>query len=100
MLKSIPLIAILLLTSCSTRGPIGTFSKVPYKHKKSCVKICKDLKMDLGGMVVVSNSAGCVCEVRKKKVSKRASASAISGAITAIMQAEAARKAAQQSVPK
>lgn len=86
-----------LSIGCTTMAPIGSFSKVPIEQKQTCSKVCSDLDMKLGAMVVISNMSGCVCEVKRKK-SKRAGASAATGgAVAAILAAQQQQLQSSQS---
>ncbi|WIG93583.1 hypothetical protein [Myxococcus sp. SDU36] len=52
----------LALSSCTVARP-ATLT-VPKERAAECRTICKDLDMRLGAVVVIMNSAGCVCEPR------------------------------------
>ena len=49
-----------LSTGCSTLQ--ATTLPLPKERATECVRNCEDLGMKLTAMVVIRNSAGCVCE--------------------------------------
>ncbi|WP_426750374.1 hypothetical protein [Myxococcus sp. Y35] len=53
-------ISILATSGCTVARP-ATLT-VPKERAAECRTICTDLDMKLGAVVVIMNSAGCVCE--------------------------------------
>ncbi|ADO74593.1 hypothetical protein [Stigmatella aurantiaca] len=60
MNPTLPLLLCLLATGCSTL-PATQFS-LPKERATECAANCESLDMKLTAMVVIRNSAGCVCE--------------------------------------
>ncbi|MFY2564178.1 hypothetical protein ACN469_41690 [Corallococcus terminator] len=56
------LFALLCLTGCTTIG--ATNYAVPKERATECKQICTDLDMELGAVVIIRSSAGCVCQPR------------------------------------
>lgn len=60
MRKTLPLLLSLLSTGCVTTQ--ATAFSVPKERATECVAHCAALDMKLAAVVIISNSAGCVCE--------------------------------------
>ncbi|QSQ16258.1 hypothetical protein [Myxococcus landrumensis] len=62
---------------------------VPKERVSECKTICTDIGMELGSVVIIRNSAGCVCQVPGATQSQQ-SASAVAGGVAIIEEEEAA----------
>ncbi|MCP3161641.1 hypothetical protein [Myxococcus qinghaiensis] len=69
--------ALLCLTGCTTIG--ATNYAVPKERATECKKICTDLDMELGAVVVIRSSAGCVCQPRPADGSPTGAGAAAAG---------------------
>ncbi|AKQ67904.1 hypothetical protein A176_004816 [Myxococcus hansupus] len=58
-------LGVLALSGCTVARP-ATLT-VPKERAAECRSICSDLDMRLGAVVVIMNSAGCVCEPRDEE---------------------------------
>lgn len=70
---------------------VATAFETPRERATECENVCRGMGVELSAVVVIMNSAGCVCE---KARGSAASAAAVSGGAI-IAAAEAARR--QQS---
>ena len=84
MLKIRGLIAglvFLLFAGCATAP--ATTKSLPKERADECRRHCKTLDMELGAIVIVVNSAGCVCQPKRPPNSsqpdQRGNAAAIAG---------------------
>ncbi|MFL5354929.1 hypothetical protein [Archangium sp.] len=79
MKKTLPLLLCLLTTSCVTSR--ATAFSVPRERATECVAHCAEIDMKLAAVVIISNSAGCVCEPREEqlKASLAGAAAAVGG---------------------
>ncbi|WP_123784085.1 hypothetical protein [Corallococcus macrosporus] len=71
----------LAVSGCTVARP-ATLT-VPKERAAECWSICSDLDMRLGAVVVIMNSAGCVCEPRDEETTTQppsSSSAAIGGA--------------------
>ena len=85
--------AVLLLSGCVTARP--TAFEVPKERGTECLDICTGLGMKLGAVVVIMNSAGCVCEpAGATGAVTSGSAAAAGGAAIAAAQAAARQQQA------
>jgi hypothetical protein len=91
--KFIAGLVLLLFAGCAT-APATTVS-LPKKRADECRKHCKTLDMELGAVVIVMNSAGCVCEPKRPPAAnaqpnQRGNAAAVAGgaAIKATIEAQ------------
>ncbi|WP_141322804.1 hypothetical protein [Myxococcus sp. AB025B] len=77
--KLIGLLALLVLPGCVTVA--ATTAAVPKERATECVKICTDLDMELGALVIIRNSAGCVCSPKGKPATPEDMGAAAAGAV-------------------
>ncbi|MDC0710171.1 hypothetical protein POL68_16965 [Stigmatella sp. ncwal1] len=78
------LLLCLLATGCSTL-PATQFS-LPKERATECAANCESLDMKLTAMVVIRNSAGCVCEPKDalpQTAARRNAASTLAGTVVA-----------------
>ncbi|GHG92475.1 hypothetical protein [Comamonas sp. JC664] len=71
----------LAVSGCTVARPATV--DVPKERASQCRSICSDLDMRLGAVVVIMNSAGCVCEPRDEESTSKppsSSSAAIGGA--------------------
>ena len=54
----------LVLAACATRPPVAPGLTLPPDTAQECVNVCQRIGLQLSAVVVVANSAGCVCEVQ------------------------------------
>ncbi|AKF85917.1 hypothetical protein SAMN05443572_109108 [Myxococcus fulvus] len=79
--KLIGLLALLVLPGCYTAA--ATTAAVPKERATECVKICTDLDMELGAVVIIRNSAGCVCSPKDKAATPEGAGAAAAGSAAA-----------------
>jgi hypothetical protein len=89
--KLLPLLC-LLSAGCTTAR--ATWGPVPKERATECVSHCEELGMKLGAVVIISSSAGCVCE--PKDAQTRAALAGAAVAAGGQMIAEEKARAAQQ----
>ena len=78
--KLLPLLC-LLSAGCTTAS--ATLGPVPRERATECVSHCEALGMKLTAMVIISSSAGCVCEPKdaRTRASLAGAATAMGGAM-------------------
>src|SRR5215831_5906173 len=87
------LAVILILSACETTR--ATQYVTPKDRVTECEKVCGDVGMKLGALVVIMSSAGCVCEPMDVPTSsERKAAAGAAGGGTTITAAAAAAAAA------
>jgi len=95
------LASILLATAgCALVAPVASNIPVTRETTAECARHCADLGLRLGAVVLVHNSAGCVCEADQRVSSSGRTGGAAVAATQAIVddeQAAAAQHAQQQS---
>jgi hypothetical protein len=94
MRKTLPLLLCLLSTTGCVTQRATTFS-VPKERATECVANCAELDMKLAAVVIISNSAGCVCEPREEQL-KASLAGAAAAAGGQMIQAENAQRQQHQ----
>ncbi|QRK11202.1 hypothetical protein JQX13_14670 [Archangium violaceum] len=92
MKKTLLLLTCLLSAGCITKK--ATQFAVPKERATECVAHCNDLDMKLSAVVIISSSAGCVCEPRDAQASTGNGAAAVVGG--AMIAEEEARQQEQQ----
>ncbi|PTL76600.1 hypothetical protein [Vitiosangium sp. GDMCC 1.1324] len=87
MRKTLSLLLCLLSAGCVTTTK-ATYGTVPKERATECVAHCADLDMKLTAVVIISNSAGCVCQPKdaEQNASIVGAAAAAGGAISATEQ--------------
>jgi hypothetical protein len=86
-------VLVLLLAGCvrTTRPPVARLLTVPPDTAQECGNICQGIGLQLSAVVVVANSAGCVCEVQPRASSAvPGGASAASAGAVIVVEAERA----------
>jgi len=93
MRRSIPLaVTIAALLGCAgTTPPVNSYVKLDPQIASSCQTLCSQLGMRLGAVVLVQNSAGCVCEPEGSPGSSRAGAAAVANGALLAKAADAAK---------
>lgn len=96
MRTALPLLLCLLSTGCvSAPVSVGSVSK---DLATECVSHCASLDMKLTAMVIIKNSAGCVCEPKDSQARTVSSAAATAaGAVIADEEAHQQNTAQQQA---
>ncbi|HTO99002.1 MAG TPA: hypothetical protein VMK66_18255 [Myxococcales bacterium] len=87
-------IAAFLAAGCVTARPLGSFTTLPPDTPKECTRLCQSMGLLLTAVVVVADSAGCVCEAQPGTARPAGATAAASGG--AVIAARAAAAAAQQ----
>jgi hypothetical protein len=93
-------VAVLLAsTGCALVAPVASNIPVTRETTTECARHCADLGLRLGAVVLVHNSAGCVCEADRPVSSSGRTGGAAVAAAQAIVDDEqaAATQQAQQS---
>jgi hypothetical protein len=83
-----PFFAFLLLGGCTTVAPVASLSHVPSDTAQECQSICQGIGLELSAVVIVRNSAGCVCEKSPRAANASSGAAAASGAVIAAAEDE------------
>jgi len=85
-------VTIAALSGCSAMTPpVNSYVKLDPQVASSCQALCSQLGMRLGAVVLVQNSAGCVCEPEGSAPSSRAGAAAVANAALIAKAADAAK---------
>jgi hypothetical protein len=94
MRKALPLLLCLLSTvGCVTQR--ATAFSVPKERATECVAHCAEIDMKLAAVVIISNSAGCVCEPQDAQL-KASLAGAAAAAGGQMIEAENAQQQQHQ----
>lgn len=88
MKKTLLLLSCLLSAGCFTKKA-SQFS-VPKERATECVAHCDGLDMKLSAVVIISSSAGCVCEPKDAQAHTGSGAAAVAG--SAMIAEEEARQ--------
>jgi hypothetical protein len=93
-MKPILALSLFLLGGCMTAQATGL--PVPRQRADECRANCASLDMELSAMVIIMNSAGCVCQPRGAvtRLSGPAAAAAGGAAIAALQQQQQQQQAA------
>jgi len=86
-------VALAAASGCTTIPAVGSTVTLDPNTASQCRAHCQTLGMDLGAVVIIRNSTGCVCQPAGKPVAE-AGASAVSGgaAIQAMDEEQTARQ--------
>jgi hypothetical protein len=87
---------LLSLAGCKTAPPVSPSMNLPPDTAAVCSSHCNALGMDLGAVVIVRDSAGCVCQPRKSPPSADGGSAAVMGGVVAVMDAEEADEQSRQ----
>jgi hypothetical protein len=91
----------LVLAACTTTPPVATWTKLPDDTTEQCRGLCRGIGLDLSAVIVVRNSAGCVCEVHPGQAKASASGGVASAAGALIVsEEEEASRAANEHLPR
>lgn len=95
-MRTLALAALLsILPACATRQ--ATSRTLPRERASECATHCDTLGMRLSAVVIIMDSAGCVCEPRGAASPAPAAAAVAGGAaLVAAQEAEQRRRASQQ----
>jgi hypothetical protein len=77
MRNKLPLLLCLLSTGCVTQA--AAHGTVPKERATECVAHCDELGMKLAAVVIIRNSAGCVCEPKDAQARATSSVAAAAG---------------------
>lgn len=98
MRKTLPLLLCLLSTAgCVTQR--ATAFSVPKERATECVAHCAEIDMKLAAVVIISNSAGCVCEPREEQLKASLAGAAAAAGGQMIEEEKARQQHQQQSQP-
>lgn len=86
------LLAVLSLSSACTTLRATNF-ETPRERATECENVCRGLGLELSAVVVIMNSAGCVCEKARGSSPSAGGSAASGGAVVAAV--EAARRQQQ-----
>ena len=86
--------------SCAATLPLQN-THLSDESKKACPAVCRELDMELGAVVVIHDSVGCVCQpAQRPGVAVTGGATAAGGSAIVLMeQAAAQQQRAQQTPP-
>jgi hypothetical protein len=85
----------LLSAGCFTTEK-ATWGPVPKERATECVSHCEELGMKLSAVVIISSSAGCVCEPKDAQTRASLAGAAVAAGGQIIEEEEAAARAARQ----
>lgn len=95
--SSLLLPLLLSLAACATTAPPLDPSKaLPPDTAAVCASHCSSLGMELGAVVIVRDSTGCVCQPRKAPASAGSGSAAVMAGIVAVLDAEEADERARR----
>jgi hypothetical protein len=98
MTRGVLAAALLALAGCVTAPAVDPSFKLRPETRSECVTHCQTLGMRLGAVVLVRNSAGCVCEeIRSEPRAAGGGAAVSAGAYLVALEEEAARQQQQQN---
>jgi len=63
-MRSAPVLLLLALAACQTMPAVDTGYTLRPDTRPECARRCDELGMRLSAIVLIRNSAGCVCEAR------------------------------------
>jgi hypothetical protein len=79
-MRRIFLVAVLgLVSGCVTAPAVGEGIQLDPQTPSKCQAHCDSLGMDLGAVVIIANSTGCVCQPRGKPSAEIGGSSAVAG---------------------
>jgi hypothetical protein len=88
------------LGSCAATVGTGGLISVPKDASTTCTKICTDIGLSLGAVVVMASEVGCVCSAAKPTTSAdEKAASAGAGMVTIAIQQEELRRRQNNTTP-
>lgn len=74
---------LLILAGCATTNPaVDPHFKLRPETRPECTARCSEMGMRLGAVVLIQNSAGCVCEPEEGVTSAARAAAVATGAVT------------------
>jgi hypothetical protein len=76
-MRILALAVLAVLSSCTTIPAVSSVRTLDPKTADQCKAHCDSLGMDLGAIVLIRSSAGCVCEPRGKSTSDAGGSSAV-----------------------
>jgi hypothetical protein len=78
------------MAGCAVQ-PAANRNSLDIDNVNQCRDICSSVDMELGAVVVVMNSTGCVCEVAKRSENAGASTVAGAGVVHAVLEQQKAQ---------
>jgi hypothetical protein len=95
-MKTILFLFGLAVAGCATARP--TQLALPHELASECSSNCTQLDMRMSAVVIIMNSAGCVCEPKTTATPPTAGSATIAGgaAIQAVLQAQRESRSSQQ----
>lgn len=90
-------LAVALFSSCETVR--ASSMPTPKERVTECEQICTGVGMKLSALVVIMNSAGCVCEVINASATQQGAGGVSGGAIISAAGAAAQASQQQQQTP-
>jgi hypothetical protein len=88
------------LVSCAATVGTGGLISVPKDSSTTCTKICTDIGLSLGAVVVMASEVGCVCSAAKpNSPDDKVAAAAGAGMATIAMQQEELRRRQNNTTP-
>jgi hypothetical protein len=94
-LRLIACLHLLALLGCVTAPPVTPAWSLPTDTADVCTSHCKSLGMDLGAVVIVRNSTGCVCQPRGTAPRASGGAAAATAGVVASLDEEAQQQQQQ-----
>lgn len=86
-MRSIPVGLLVLAVGCATTAPaVSKYVKLRPETRSECAARCEEMGMRLGAVVLIQDSAGCVCEPQDSSSSAAGAAAVAGGA--AVLSAE------------
>jgi hypothetical protein len=75
-MRALPSLGLLLLAGCVTSPPVSSNIRLDPAARPQCEHHCQALGLQMTAIVLYSNRAGCVCELRQAKASGASSGGA------------------------
>lgn len=98
MTRTILAAVVIALAGCVTAPAVDPSFRLRPETRGECITHCETLGMRLGAVVLVRNSAGCVCEeIRSEPRAAGGGAAVTAGAYIVALEEEAARQQQQNT---
>lgn len=97
-MQKVTMLAVMALCSaCMTAGAVNGPYTLDPEAAHQCQRHCEVLAMDVGAVVIIDNSTGCVCQPRGKTAEVGGGAAGVAGgAVFAVRRAAAQQQQARR----
>lgn len=97
LMLSVAVAGLAAFSGCVTQGAVGSVYRLDPNASRECKAHCETLDMDMGAVVIIDSSTGCVCHPRATPAVGQGGAAAIAGGAVFAMQRAAEQRQASQS---